>query len=261
MARLQLIQPAARAHHRRPVRLSGRTTRLRLAVAARSAACGARRCAALSLGVLGRHARHASRRHQALPVRHLRRPAVPHRVPDPTDRYRRASRYDLRRSAAVLSRGLVLDRRPDGCADRHTGVGDVQTVGDHLHRHRDRAGFRVVGEHDSVRVRADRLDRDGRRDAGLFPCRAVRRSHHSAPASRAGACVVRAAWAVAGGWLGSGRRRRSLPRRRRLVLHAAARVRGIRRRHHGGGTGRRPAEPRWQKSAVRNLFCDSRSQG
>ena len=35
VARLQLVQPAARADHRRPVRLSGRTARRRLAVAAR----------------------------------------------------------------------------------------------------------------------------------------------------------------------------------------------------------------------------------
>jgi galactan 5-O-arabinofuranosyltransferase len=32
---LQLVQPAARADHRRPVRLSGRAARIRLAVAAR----------------------------------------------------------------------------------------------------------------------------------------------------------------------------------------------------------------------------------
>ncbi len=80
--------------------------------------------------------------------------------------------------------GLVLDRRPDGGVDRHTGMGDVQAVGDHVDRRRDRGRFRVVGEHDSLRIRADRVDGDGRRDAGVFARRAVRRGHHRAAARR-----------------------------------------------------------------------------
>ena len=42
-----------------------------------------------------RHARHAARCDQAVPVRHLRRPAVSHRVPDPAHRQRGPARHDL----------------------------------------------------------------------------------------------------------------------------------------------------------------------
>ena len=69
------------------------------------------------------------------------------------------ARHDLLRAAAVLPAGLVLDRRPTRLADRHARVGDVQAVGDRLDHDRRRAGIRVVGQHDSIRVRADRIDR------------------------------------------------------------------------------------------------------
>ena len=101
-------------------------------------------------------------------------------------------------------------------ADRHTGLGDVQAVGDHLDRRRDRARFRVVGEHDSVRVRADRHDGDGRRDAGVLLRRAVRRVITVLLPP-----VLVLAWSglrgrIAVGRLGGGRRRRPVPRRRRV---------------------------------------------
>ena len=63
----------------------------RLAVAARPTRLVARLGAVVFLSAfVGRHAGDAAGRHQAVPVRHLGRPAVPHRVPDPAHRHRRA---------------------------------------------------------------------------------------------------------------------------------------------------------------------------
>ena len=103
----------------------------------------------------------------------------------------------------------------------------------------DRGRVRVVGEHDSLRVRADRVYGDGRRDAGVFARRAVRR--RSSPC-----CCPRCSC-----WRGPGCERPTReaavgPRSigvgvflgvRRAVLHAAAGVRRVHADHHGAGTG------------------------
>src|ERR1700683_3375455 len=49
--------------------------------------------------------------------------------------------------------------RADRGANRHTGLGDVQAVGDRLDHHRDRRGAGVVVAADPVRVRGDRHGR------------------------------------------------------------------------------------------------------
>ncbi len=195
------------------------------------AGTGLRAC--LPFRVLGRHAGDAAWRDQALPVRHLGRPAVPHGVPDPARRHRRPARHDLLRAAAVLSAGLVLDRRPARGTDGHARVGDVQAVGDRLHHDRRGAGFRVVGQHDSLRVRADRVDRHRGRHAGLLTHRAVRRDHRRAAACRVRARVVGPAGRDPKRRMGRGHRRRRLPRRRRAVLHTPAGLRGVHADDHG----------------------------
>ena len=67
-------------------------------------------------------------------------------------------------------------------AQRDARVGDVQTLGDHLDHGRHRAGIRVVGRDDSLRVRVGRDDGHRRGHAGLLTGRAVRRRHHRAAA-------------------------------------------------------------------------------
>lgn len=127
VARLPVVQPAACADHRRPGRLPGRAGRHRLVVAARSIpATGPAGRAGFGIRVYRRDAGHAAGRHQAVSVRHLCRPAVPHRIPHPAHRHRRPARHDLHRTATVLPTGLVLDRRTRGGADRDAGLGDVR---------------------------------------------------------------------------------------------------------------------------------------
>ena len=183
MACLQLVEPAARVDHRRPIRLPGRLLASRVDLASRTPVAVTGFRASLPVGVFRCHAGDAAGRDQALPVRHLGRPAVPHGVPDPAHRHRRPARHDLLRSAAVLSAGLVLDRRPTRGTDRHARVGDVQAVGDHLHHDRRGAGFRVVGQHDSLRVRADRVDR--------HRCRRRWPTHPPSPTPRSSPCCCR----------------------------------------------------------------------
>ena len=66
-----------------------------------------------------------------------------------------------------------------------------------------RAGFRVVGQHDSLRVRADRVDRHRRGDARVLDHRALRRDHRRAAAAgvrarRGRACGARTRGMAAG---------------------------------------------------------------
>jgi hypothetical protein len=110
-------------------------------------------------GLHGGHPRHAAGRDQAVPVRHLGGPAVPHRVPDPA--HRQSALHDMTTGpAAVLPARLVLARRARGRPHRHPGLGDVQAVGHHLDRRRSGAGDGAVGGADPFRVRADRHHRD-----------------------------------------------------------------------------------------------------
>ena len=197
MAGVPVVEPAARTDHCRPGRLPGAAARHRLRVA-RGHRGPPNCCGGVPVGVHGRHPRDAAGRDQALPVRHLGRSAVPHRVPDPAHREPGTARHDLRRHAAVLPGRLVLDRRPGRCADRYAGLGDVQAVGHHLHRDRGGAGDGVVVGADSLRVRADRHHRHRRGDPGLQLARALRRDHHRAHPAGTGAGVVRTARARQG---------------------------------------------------------------
>ena len=99
----------------------------------------------------------------------------------------------------------------------------------------DRCGIRVVGEHDSLRVRVDRVDGHRRGDTGVFAGRALCRDHHRAAAAGLRAGLVRVARWHARRRLGRGDRRRHLPRFRRAVLHAAAGLQRVHADDHGGG--------------------------
>ena len=133
VACLSVVQSAARADHRRPGRLPGRAGRRGLGVAAWPVpGLGSADRAGVRIRVHRRNAGHAAGRHQAVSVRHLRRPAVSHRIPDPAHRQPRPARHDLPGSAPVLPAGLVLDRRARRGADRDARLGDLQAVGDHL---------------------------------------------------------------------------------------------------------------------------------
>ena len=187
---------------------------------------------------------YAPGRHQALSVRHLRRPAVPHRVPHPVDRQPGPARYDLRRTATVLSTRLVLGGRTGGRADRDPGLGDVQAVVHHLHRDRRRSGGCPVVEADSVRVRACGHHRHRRGHTGLQLDGAIQRHHHRAHPARAGAGVVRPAGRRAAWRLGRRHRRRSVPRLHRDLLHVAVWLHRLHRHRHGGAGGDRAAKCR-----------------
>ncbi len=196
VACVQFLQSAARAYDRGPIRMPRRPTGRGLAVASGAAHPRPRCRAVVLVRVLRGDVGDAAGRHPAVPVRYLSRPAVPHRVPDPASRHRGAEGHDLLRPAAVLPAGVVLDRRSRRGTHRHTRLGDVQAVGDHVDHDRGRARFRVVGQADSLRDSADR-GRDHRgHGAGLHPGRAVRGDHLGAAAARPGAGLV----GLAGGW-------------------------------------------------------------
>ena len=241
MAGFPLVQPAACADHRRAGRLPGRAGRRRLGVA--PAAAGSESLARLS-GLLFVSAftvvtlGYAAGGHQAVPVRHLRRPAVPHRIPDPARRQPRPARHDLRRAADVLPAGLVLDRRARRGAERHPGLGGLQAMGDHLDHHRGRSRVGAVVEDDPFRVRADRHHRQRGGDAGLQLAGALLRDDHGVVAAGVGADVVGSARRRPRG-LGRGDRRRPVPRLRGDLVHAAVRLQRIHDVTDGAGARRR----------------------
>ena len=175
----------------------------------KAAAAGSVKRAGVRFGVHHRDAGHAAGGQQAVPVRHLRGPAVPHRVPDAAHRQPRPARHDLPRSAVVLLAGLVLDRRPCRCADRDAGLGALQALGHHLDHRGGRGRAGAVVADGPLRVRADRHHRDRGSDVGLRLSRALLRDDHRVAAAGAGADVVGSARRRAFRRLGRGGRRRA----------------------------------------------------
>ncbi|CKS18195.1 Uncharacterised protein [Mycobacterium tuberculosis] len=233
MARLPVVQPAACADHRRPGRLPGRAGRHRLVVAARSIpATGPAGRAGFGIRVYRRDAGHAAGRHQAVSVRHLCRPAVPHRIPHPAHRHRRPARHDLHRTATVLPTGLVLDRRTRGGADRDAGLGDVKAVGDHLDGHCGGRRAGAVVADDPLRIRLAGHRRHSGGDAGLQLAGALRRDDHGVVAADARTDLVGPGRARPSG-LGRGGRCRRLPGLRGHLVHPVGRLRRV----HGGADG------------------------
>ena len=191
VARIQLVQSAARADHRRPVRLPGRAVRRRLDLAARPAgaarACGA--CVFLS----------------AFSVVTLAMPLGATKLylfGISVDQQFRTEYLTRLTDTAALHDMTYFGLPPfyppgwfwiGGRVAALTGtpaLGDVQAVGDHLDHRRGRRGVRVVGQHDSLRVRAGRHDRHRRGDAGVLARRAVRGDHHRAAAAGVRAGLV-----------------------------------------------------------------------
>ena len=191
VAGVQLVQPAARADHRRPVRLSGWALGQRAGSGVAAAACWRRLRALLFLSAF-------SVVTLAMPLGATKLYLFGISV---DQQFRTEYLTRLADSAALHDMtyfGLPPFYPPGwfwlggrlAALTGHARVGDVQAVGDHLDHDRRRAGICVVGQHDSLRVRADRVDRHRRRGAGLLPRRALRRDHHRAAAAGVRAGLV-----------------------------------------------------------------------